>query len=72
MDYYIFGTIIILILVINQIYLITILVNIAIDGAYIYRFIARHHHHQMFLNDITNYKIASKLVPLVSVAIFWL
>jgi hypothetical protein len=34
MDYYIFGTIIILILVINQIYLIAILVNIAIDGAY--------------------------------------
>ena len=32
MDYYIFGTIIILILVINQIYLIAILVNIAIDG----------------------------------------
>ena len=57
MDYYIFGTIIILILVINQIYLIAILVNIAIDGTYIYRFIARHHHHQMFLNDITNYKL---------------
>ena len=57
MDYYIFGTIIILILVINQIYLIAILVNIAIDGAYIYRFIERQHHHQMFLNDITNYKL---------------
>ena len=38
-----------------------------------YRFIAWHHRHrQMFLNDITNYKIGGKLVPFVSVTVFWL